>query len=781
MRASHSGLGGSPLHLGPAAGAVRFAAFHLDPRSGELWHNSGTHQTLGDQPLAVLRALLERPGQLVTRTELRDRLWPGDTFVDFEHGLNAAVKRLRDALDDSADTPRFIETVPRRGYRFVAAIEHAGGQPTPHDIAAELVSKNTPWHPGARAIAGAIVGIVIVVALAAGAGWLASQHFGHPANGAVGRHLARLTYGPGIQEHATWSPDGRFIAYASDRGGNFDLWVHPTSGGEPIQITHSPAQDVEPDWSPDGRSIVFRRIEGKRGGLMVVSAFGGPERQLASFGARPTWSPDGAQVLFLSANVDLASPLQAPDVYVVDSNGGTPRRILKEFLNGMLAVMSVAWHPDGRRLSVLLRRPGGDIEFFTIVPGGAAAEIWAIKTAEGPPWSGAFPRQHVWDPSGTAVYLTFHSPSRVEIWRVVLDPRRHVSLTAERLTGDGMHADPAIAPDGKRLAFSSQNLSFRLWWFPRDGSRIDQHRPQSITSAGVQAGALDLASDDRHLAYSSLGPNGCELSVTDLETGTKRLIGGSEQIRQGTDLTYRLYPRWSRDNQKLAYSYSRYRTGLWGPYEVVLAVWRRDADVEQVLTTPVNRGFVHATDWSPDDRAVLATSNMMTPTISLGLWPVAAAPRAQTAVKTLVSDPEYNIFQGRFSPDNRWIAFTAIKIDQPTVSLLAVMPSSGGDKRQWRVLGDQDSWMDKPRWSPDGRFLYFIRRVGGYYNLWAQRFDTRAGTPIDAAFQFTSFNTPAFHIFPDMGWTQPSVSSTRMVLPMEESTGHISILDQIRR
>src|SRR2546426_10853413 len=85
----------------------------------------GLRVGLQEQPLQILSVLLERPGELVTREELRQRLWPADTFVDFEHGLNAAIKRLRDALGDSAETPRFVETVPRRGYRFVAPVDRA--------------------------------------------------------------------------------------------------------------------------------------------------------------------------------------------------------------------------------------------------------------------------------------------------------------------------------------------------------------------------------------------------------------------------------------------------------------------------------------------------------------------------------------------------------------------------------------------------------------------------------------------------------------------------------
>src|SRR6185503_16551355 len=100
---------------------IRFGAFELDLRTGEL-RKAGIRVNLPEQPFQVLKALLDRPGDLVTREELRQRLWPAETFVDFEHGLNAAVRRLRDALGDSADAPRFVETLPRRGYRFIAPV-----------------------------------------------------------------------------------------------------------------------------------------------------------------------------------------------------------------------------------------------------------------------------------------------------------------------------------------------------------------------------------------------------------------------------------------------------------------------------------------------------------------------------------------------------------------------------------------------------------------------------------------------------------------------------------
>src|SRR5438874_12192903 len=112
---------------------ARFGPFEVDLRAGSLRKQDGRIR-LQDQPLHVLAALLEHPGEMVTREELRLRLWPADTFVDFDHGLNNAINRLREALNDSADTPRFIQTLPKRGYRFISQVEsHADetGSATP--------------------------------------------------------------------------------------------------------------------------------------------------------------------------------------------------------------------------------------------------------------------------------------------------------------------------------------------------------------------------------------------------------------------------------------------------------------------------------------------------------------------------------------------------------------------------------------------------------------------------------------------------------------------------
>lgn len=107
---------------------VRFSTFAVNLHTGEL-RKLRQKVKLQEQPLQVLAALLERPGELVTREELRNKLWPADTFVDFDHSLNADVKRLREALGDSAETPTFIETLARRGYRFIGNIELPAASP----------------------------------------------------------------------------------------------------------------------------------------------------------------------------------------------------------------------------------------------------------------------------------------------------------------------------------------------------------------------------------------------------------------------------------------------------------------------------------------------------------------------------------------------------------------------------------------------------------------------------------------------------------------------------
>src|SRR5579864_7406104 len=140
---------------------IRFGIFEADLSAGEL-RKGGSRIRLQEQPFQILAMLLERPGQIITREELRSRLWPGDTFVDFEHGVNSAVARLRDALGDSADRPHYVETLPRRGYRLIVTVE---GAPPPTPPTAPANASNTTGNGHAVAQTETVPAAPQVVAL----------------------------------------------------------------------------------------------------------------------------------------------------------------------------------------------------------------------------------------------------------------------------------------------------------------------------------------------------------------------------------------------------------------------------------------------------------------------------------------------------------------------------------------------------------------------------------------------------------------------------------------
>ena len=301
----------------------RFGVFEVDARNLELRRN-GVPVRIREQSFRVLVYLLEHPGELVSREDLRRVLWPADTFVDFDHSLNAAVMKLRDALGDVADSPVYIETVPKRGYRFIAPITQPaepraqtgsprapaptldGVQSNPAQATPPGVRPSLFHHPVMVALA-----LLLLVSIATIVFLLFRRPGGLRSPDAHERELLRtipITSAAGDALSPVFSPDGREIAFVwdgSDRRG-YDLYVQLIGADLPLRLTYEKRGLVGPPaWSPDGSQIAFQRCDGKHDGVYAVPALGGEERQLTTASCYYTlpnplaWTANGNDLLMV--------------------------------------------------------------------------------------------------------------------------------------------------------------------------------------------------------------------------------------------------------------------------------------------------------------------------------------------------------------------------------------------------------------------------------------------------------------------------------------------------
>lgn len=226
----------------PGRERARFSGFELDLQSAELWDEAGRRAFLPNQPFRILAALVRARGEVVTRESLRRELWPDDAFVDYEHSLNAAIKRLRETLGDSAATPRFIETIPRHGYRFIAATTAItdGAPALPSEVVAPQVDTSEFAVTGSnrRAIGStwhAIAASLLMLSVAALVAWRWIEPKAAGSDTRPAPALVRLTSSSGLNIDPALSPDGSLLAYASDREdrSGLDIWVQPVAGGTP--------------------------------------------------------------------------------------------------------------------------------------------------------------------------------------------------------------------------------------------------------------------------------------------------------------------------------------------------------------------------------------------------------------------------------------------------------------------------------------------------------------------------------------------------------------------
>jgi DNA-binding winged helix-turn-helix (wHTH) protein len=330
------------MSVNSSASIVRFGTFELDLQAGELRH-AGQKVKLQEQPFQVLATLLEHPGKIVTREELRSKLWPEDTFVGFDHSLNAAIKRLRDALAESADAPVYIETLARRGYRFIAPVN--GSSPSSGTEIAPLPEPSKSLFLTHRILI-ACLALVIIVSLVWAAWRLPSRH-----TDIIERKLTSNSSENSVSSVAV-SPDGKYLAYSDNTG----VYLKLISTGETHRVPLPPDFSARvDDWFPDGSHLLVTRQEQVEGAsLWSISVFGGSPRHLADDASGGSLSPDGSRIAFCRGYLRLSfGGLCGQEEWVMRSDGteGVKVAAAKSEASVVSVVGVPTWSPDGESIA----------------------------------------------------------------------------------------------------------------------------------------------------------------------------------------------------------------------------------------------------------------------------------------------------------------------------------------------------------------------------------------------------------------------------------------------
>jgi Tol biopolymer transport system component/DNA-binding winged helix-turn-helix (wHTH) protein len=731
---------------------VRFGEFVLHLRSGELAQN-GTRVVLPDQLFRVLALFVRQSGALVTREELRHELWADDTFVDFEHGLNAAIKRLREALGDSAASPQFIETLPRRGYRFIAAVEEepasdgASTAPAP-TLRAEPVAtvrdprRRAPLRPGRLAVIGALI-----VACVASLRWglRARAPDSHP-------RFTRLTWSGGLNTDPAISPDGALVAYASDAAGasNFDIWLQAIAGGDPLRITSDGADEVEPSFSLDGSRIVFSRRDK---GLYTVAPMGGEPKQIVSepWPRTPRFSPDGRWIAywtgFPASVIAGGIPGAVGSIAIVRADGGAPR----EVATGLASVRYPVWTPDGERLLFLgeenaaanrfdwylVRIDGSDL-----VKTGALPAIHAAGLRAGPPIPTAW--------SGEGVLFATNEADNSNVWRIPIAPDTgRLAGPAEPLTsGTAVERSPSVSASG-RIVFASTVANVDVWRLPVDErTGTAAGALERITDSAASDRLRSVSADGRTLVFISSRTGRDEVWSKDLETNVERQVterGAIDATLSPTGSSI-VFARAEGNSTHLELVETR-----GGPPPTRLC---GDCDI--------------TADWSPKGQAVLFGRGQPS---RLFLYDLESARETE-----LASHPRWNLHQARFSPDGRWVAFHTT--NSPNVRQVYAAAMSG------RTPVTFESWVPivtdhgcHPNWSTDGSLVYHFSFRDGAFCPWVRRVDPSTKRPLGPPRPLLHLHDPRLRAASGAAATS-DVQGGYFYFTATESTGHIWLLER---
>lgn len=504
----------------PAATSVRVRVgeFEVNLRCGEVRHR-GEKIKLQERPFQILTALIERPGEVVTRQQIQQKLWPTDTFVDFEHSINTAVKKLREALGDDAENPRFIETLPRRGYRLIAPVEivevtapEMGIPPVPtHEGNRERTNPQKRWP--AAAIAGALVTLVAVAALA-----LFFLIPWHHTSTQSRNAWVQITHFPDSATSPALSHDGHMIAFI--RGPETfvtagQIYVKMLPDGEPVQLTHDDSLKMAPVFSPDASRIAYTITHIAYGwDTWVVPVLGGQPQQLLPNASALTWV-DRQHVVFS----EIGTGVHMGIATATESRAGERSVYLP---GGMAGMAHRSWvSPDGKWILVSEMddvgwQPCRVLPFDGSTSGETAGPRPARCTYAG------------WSPDGRMMYFSADAGDGYHIWR-----QRFPGGIPEQMTfGATEEEGVAVSPDGRTLITSAGIRESTVWLHDSQGDRqISGEGFASVPGLGFTDGGVRsvFSPDGKRLFYlvrnqASRAFKSGELWMTDLATGRTEAV-----------------------------------------------------------------------------------------------------------------------------------------------------------------------------------------------------------------------------------------------------------------
>ncbi|HEY8182924.1 MAG TPA: winged helix-turn-helix domain-containing protein, partial [Thermoanaerobaculia bacterium] len=618
--------------------------------------------------LQILIFLLERREQLVTKQELLTEIWSGVAVT--ENALTRAIAQLRKTLGDDAEAPRYIETVPTRGYRFIGTFRNAS-EVAPRPKATKYV------------LLIPVVAILMVLAVMVLIAHFISENVKRirrpdvqaQSPSPIAARLLRSS--PRFQFSPSFSPDGGWLVYSTDVDGTPHLFVSTIDGNSERQLTHGDAGEAQPSWSPDGKRIAFVSV--RKGGIWLIDAGGGQTVPLTNFGSRPSWSPDGTEIAFQSAD-DIEYGWNAYDAL-------PPSAIwIADVASRKTVALTVAGSPSGGHGAPSWRRDGKRIAFSSC--DHERCGIFTIaRDASGLTQLATDPRRlasPLFAADGQSVYYVqpLYNASHLLAVSVDADGNRVSDQQQLRQSNPGVIQHLALSRDGFRFAWSVVEEKSDLFAIDVGSSGP----PTQITKNPVVSPTFpSFSPDGKKIAYCAVAAgDDSGIWVSDADGSNARALVTGPGLKQ--------YARWGR-----------------GEWDVFYSAWSVDAHRPVPYRASLITGRAEVAGQLPEDASA--------PAFSPDLQSIAFNRTINGKTSVWVSAPDGSSLQ-RMSADEDLARFP---IWSPSGKRLAVQLRRGGSSiailPEMKVLvNGGENWPHA--WSSDEKEIAFAGRRNGVWNVW---------------------------------------------------------------